>query len=78
MKNKKIKFFKIAMAIVILAICLGLIIYLFPVIRNISTPEGQQKFKSKITNSGIAGFFILFGLEIAQIFLAILQTSQSR
>ena len=72
MKNKKIKFFKIAMAIVILAICLGLIIYLFPVIRNISTPEGQQKFKSKITNSGIAGFFILFGLEIAQIFLAIL------
>ena len=72
MKNKKIKFFKIVMAIVILAICLGLIIYLFPVIRNISTPEGQQKFKSKITNSGIVGFFILFGLEIAQIFLAIL------
>ena len=72
MKNKKIKFFKIVMAIVILAICLGLIIYLFPVIRNISTPEGQQEFKSKITNSGIAGFFILFGLEIAQIFLAIL------
>ena len=72
MKNKKVKSFKIAMTIVILAICLGLIIYLFPVIKNISTPEGQQEFKSKITNSGIAGFFILFGLEIAQIFLAIL------
>lgn len=74
MKNKtqKIKIFKIIILIIVMAIIVYNIIYLFPIMKNISTPEGQEIFKEKITNSGISGLLMLFSLQIAQIFLAIL------
>ena len=70
--SKKIKIFKIIIYILVIAICSCAVYYLFPVMKNISTPEGQIAFKEKITNSGIAGGLMLFGLELAQIFLVIL------
>lgn len=72
MKDKKIHIVKIISLAIILIICIALIIYLFPVIMNISKPEGQMAFKEKVTNSGIWGLLLLFGLEIAQIFLVVL------
>lgn len=74
MKNKtqKVKIFKFIILIVALAIIVYNTIYLFPIIKNISTHEGQEIFRQKISNSGISGFLMLFSLQIAQIFLAIL------
>lgn len=69
---KKIKVLKLITFIVVIAILLIATIYMIPVIKEINTPEGQLEFKKNIQNSGIVGILILFGLELAQILLAIL------
>ena len=71
-KDTKIKIFKIIMALISLAVIVAITIYLFPVIKEISTKEGQIAFKEKVQNSGIVGLLTLFGLEFAQIFLIII------
>lgn len=70
--SKKTKVFKWLLMIIVLALCIGLIVYLFPVIKNLSTPEGQLDFKNHIANLGALGYLALFGLQFAQIFLIIL------
>ncbi len=70
--NKKSRIFKIVLLIVVIAIMLGITIYLFPVIKNLATEEGQNAFKERVNNSGIIGFLMLFGLQFAQIFLFII------
>lgn len=73
MKQKnKIKVVKSILLIGVLALIVGLIIYLFPIMKNLSTVEGQLVFKEKIQNTGFMGMLILFGLQLAQIFLIIL------
>mgnify|MGYP004603400199 FL=1 len=69
-KKKKIINY-IVLSIVTLIFILA-IIYLAPIMKDISTKEGQLAFKEKINNLGILGFLILFGLEVAQIFFVII------
>ena len=71
-KNKKILIFKIIVSIIVIAILIGATIYLFPVMKDLSTNEGQLAFKEKIQKSGAMGFLMIAGLELAQIFLAVL------
>lgn len=70
--SKKTKAFKYILFIVALALVIGLIIYLFPVIKNLSTTDGQVAFKEHIANLGFIGYLVLFGIQFAQIFLIIL------
>lgn len=70
MKKKKIVNF-IVLAIV-LAIFVLAIIYLAPIMKDISTKEGQIAFKEKIESLGILGVLMLFGLELAQIFFVVI------
>ena len=72
MIKKKAKIFKIIMFIVAILLIIGIIIYLFPVMKDLSTHEGQLAFKARIEQSGILGFLMLLGLQITQIFLVIL------
>ena len=72
MKKEKIKIFKTTMAIIAIAVIVGIIVYMFPVMRELSTKQGQLAFKEKVTNSGILGFLILFILQVTQIFLIII------
>ena len=65
----KTKILKLVMFVVALVICIGATIYLLPVMRNLSTVEGQVAFKQKVENSGVLGLISLFALEVAQIFL---------
>lgn len=71
-KTNKVKVFKSIIFIAVIGIIIYNIIYLFPIMRDIITPEGQQLFKEKVTNSGVSGIFMLFSLQLAQIFLVIL------
>lgn len=71
-KINKAKMIKLIALILIIAILLIATIYMIPIMKEINTPEGQAQFKEKITNSGITGVLILFGLELAQVVLAIL------
>ena len=71
-REKKVKIFKIILMALVIAIFIGVIIYLIPVMKNLSTTEGQLAFKERVTSSGIWGMAALFGLQFAQIFLIIL------
>lgn len=70
--KKKTKIFKIVITILIAMLLIGIIAYLFPVMKNLSSTEGQIAFKEKVKNSGIIGMLSLFGLQLAQIFLIII------
>ena len=70
--SKRTKAFKYILLIIVLVLIIGLIIYLFPVIGNLRTPEGQVNFKNQIDNMGVLGYLALFGLQFAQIFLIII------
>ena len=70
-KKEKVKIFKLILLIIVLLISIGIILYLFPVMKNLATIEGQVAFKEKVDNSGIMGLLLLFGLQVAQIFLII-------
>lgn len=70
-RKSKVKIFKIILTLIVIAIFVGVIIYLFPVMKNLSTKDGQVAFKEKVDKSGIWGLMSLFGLQVAQIFLII-------
>lgn len=70
--SKKTKAFKYILMIIVIALCVGLIVYLFPVVKNLSTPEGQLDFKEHVANMGFIGYLALFGLQFAQIFLIVI------
>ncbi len=70
-RKNKIKIFRIILTTLVLALFIGITIYLFPVMKNLSTLEGKIAFKQKVESSGIIGVLSLFGLQIAQIFLII-------
>ncbi len=68
----KSKILKIALFVFTVIIITATIIYLFPIIKDLSTTDGQIKFKQKISQLGFGGILALFGLQLAQIFLIIL------
>lgn len=70
--NKKSKTLKILLMIIVIAILVGAMAYLIPIMKNISSTEGQVKFKNKVEQTGLLGMLSLFGLQVAQIFLIIL------
>lgn len=73
-ENKKIvtNILKFVILAIIILVCIWFVIELFPVMKNISTQEGQIEFKNKIDSLGILGALVLFGLQFAQIFFVIL------
>ena len=70
-RKTKIKVFKIILAILVLTLFIGITTYLFPVMKDLSSIEGQIAFKEKVDNSGMFGLLSLYGLQVAQIFLII-------
>ena len=70
-RKNKVKAFKIIIGIAVVALLIGISVYLFPVMKNLATVEGKMAFKEKIDNSGVLGVLTLFGLQLAQIFLII-------
>ena len=71
-KINKVKLLKLIMLITTIAILLIATIYMIPIIKQLNTSEGQMQFKEKIEQSGMIGPLIIFGLEIAQVILAVL------
>ena len=70
--RKKIKAFKFSLFIIVVILLIVLTIHLFPIMKNLSTIEGQIEFKNRVSNMGAMGYLVLFGLQFAQMFLAIL------
>lgn len=70
-RKNKVKIFKIILTVLVIVLFIGIIAYLFPVMKNLSTVEGQIAFKQKVENSGFLGLLTLFALQVAQIFLIV-------
>ena len=70
-RKDKVKIFKIILMILVIIIFIGVIIYLFPVMKDLSTKEGQIAFRDKVESSGFWGMLSLFGLQVANIFLIV-------
>lgn len=71
-RKQKVKIFKIVLAVLVVLLIVGIIVYLFPGISKLATPEGQQEFKQMVERTGFGGMLALFGLQVAQIFLIIM------
>ena len=71
-RKKQIKILKILLAIIVIGIIIGALIYFVPVLKGLSTTEGKIAFKNKVQKSGFLGMMSLFGLQLAQMFLFIL------
>ena len=71
MNNKK-KILKIIFTILSVALFVGLIIYLFPTMKGITTSEGRLKFQQKLDGMGMGKFWVLLALQFAQILLVVL------
>ncbi len=71
-RKEKIKVFRIIVAIIAITIIIGIFIYLIPIMRNLTTIEGRETFRDQVQDSGLIGLLMLFGLQVAQIFLIIL------
>ena len=54
-RKDKVKIFKIILMIFVVIIFIGVIIYLFPVMKDLSTTEGQIAFRDKVESSGFWG-----------------------
>lgn len=70
--KRKIKILKKIITIIVIILVVGILIYLTPIMKNLSTPNGRIEFKDKIQDLGFLGMLALFGLQVAQIFLFIL------
>ena len=71
-KKKKTTIIKVLIFIIAISLFVGIIAYLFPVMKNLSTHEGQIAFKARIEESGVYGFLTLLGLQFAQIVFPVL------
>lgn len=71
-KTKALKLTKIVFSVIAIIVFVGLIIYLFPIMKNLTTTEGQVQFKNTVSDSEIYGMLMLLGLQIAQIVLVVL------
>ncbi len=69
-RDRDIFVLKVVASLVVLAILIAATVYLFPIVKNIATPDGQVEFKNTIQNSGFLGALMLFSLDMAQIILA--------
>lgn len=69
MKQKIIKILLLILAIAAIA---GVVAYLLPLMKQISTTEGQVAFKEKINDLGFKGILVLLLLQLAQILLVVL------
>lgn len=70
--KRNARIFRVLILVLVVVIFIIATINFFPIIKNLATPEGKIEFKDKIQNSGFLGMLLLFGLQVAQIFLFII------
>lgn len=70
--KKNAKILRVLILVLVVVIFVVATINFFPVIKDLATTEGKIEFKNKIQNSGFLGMLLLFGLQVAQIFLFII------
>lgn len=68
-KTKSLKIFIFVMFAIVVIV---LTFIMFPIFKNIFTPEGRVEFQNEIQNLGIKGMFVILALMLVQTFLLFL------
>ena len=71
-KKTKEKLLKALIIIIVLAFVTAVTIYMFPIIKGLTTIEGQAKFREISNESWLLGMIVLFLLQLSQIIVALL------
>lgn len=71
-KYSKRKILKVILTISSITLFIGLIIYLLPTMKGITTADGRIAFKQKLDSMGMGKFWVLLALQLAQILLVVL------
>lgn len=65
--------FKSALPIIIFALVIVFLTLIFlPEIQKLATPEGRESFKAYIDGIGVLGWFVTLGIQLLQIFVALI------
>ena len=72
MKNKKELIKKLIPLIVFILAMVLVTVLLWPYVSALSTEEGREEFKAFIDNIGILGWFVTLGIQLLQIFVALI------
>lgn len=70
MKKKTI--FKYVFIVIILAVIMGIFIYLFPILKGLLTEEGRVAFKTKLDGLGAGKLCVMCALQLLQILLVVI------
>lgn len=72
MNEKKSKIVKVIVLIIAILLIAILSIELLPLFKNLTTTEGRMEFKETLEDLGFKGRFVIIGLMLAQVLLAVL------
>lgn len=71
-KERKLSPWQIAALVLVAAVLIGVTIAAFPFISSLTKPENLENFKQTLRSLGAGGFFIILGLQVLQVVVAVL------
>lgn len=71
-KQRRLTPWQIVALVLVIVILIGATVAAFPFVSSLAKPENLENFKNTLRSCGIGGFFIILGLQILQVILAVI------
>lgn len=71
-KQHRLTPWQIVALVLVIVILIGATVAAFPFVSSLAKPENLENFKNTLRSFGIGGFFIILGLQILQVVLAVI------
>ena len=71
-KQRRLTPWQIVALVLVIVILIGATVAAFPFVSSLAKPENLENFKNTLRSFGIGGFFIILGLQILQVVLAVI------
>ena len=71
-KQRRLTPWQIVALVLVIVILIGATVAAFPFVSSLAKPENLENFKNTLRSFGIGGFFIILGLQILQVILAVI------
>ena len=71
-KQRRLTPWQIVALVLVIVVLIGATVAAFPFVSSLAKPENLENFKNTLRSFGIGGFFIILGLQILQVVLAVI------
>ena len=71
-KQRRLTPWQIVALVLVIVVLIGATLAAFPFVSSLAKPENLENFKNTLRSFGIGGFFIILGLQILQVILAVI------